>query len=148
MSKSNNFIQNKKLHDSFFERQTIYPQFTKVNASDHFFRPVWFWRWKAWPQRPLRALSRVTPFYPPRTYSDRASPRASTWRRPLHLRWCDKWRRMCRRGLPPNTPCPKLCEVEDGATKKTYIYFELIYKRVIIIANLGREHLSLKSISR
>ena len=32
-SNSNNFIQNKKLHASFFERQ-IYHQFTKINASD------------------------------------------------------------------------------------------------------------------
>ena len=31
---SNNFIQNKKLHASFFERQIINHQFTKVNASD------------------------------------------------------------------------------------------------------------------
>ena len=30
-SKSNNFIQNKKLLASFFERQTIYYQFTNVN---------------------------------------------------------------------------------------------------------------------
>ena len=34
LSKSNNFIQNKKLHASNFERQIIYHQFTKVNASD------------------------------------------------------------------------------------------------------------------
>ena len=33
-SNSNNFIQNKKLHASVFERQIIYHQFTKVNASD------------------------------------------------------------------------------------------------------------------
>ena len=33
-SKSNNFVENKKLHASFFERQVIYHQFTKVSASD------------------------------------------------------------------------------------------------------------------